>query len=346
MKFDFCIGNPPYQENIANRGEQPPVYHFFYDAAQTIADFATLITPARFLFGVGKTPKEWDQKMLNDDHFKVLNYWPSSKAVFNGVDIMGGVSIGCINRNKNYGAIEVFISDPILRNLANKVLSTKIISLNTIMYSNTSYKYASKFFTENPGFEERVSGGSARYLSSSVFDKFPEVFINKPANSKNYVQIIGRQDNTRTTKYLKRDYINPPENFGFYKVFLPGSNGSGALGEVASTSVIGDPIVGSPYVGATETFLSFGKYDTEKEANNLMKYIKTKFTRAMLGTKKVTQGNKTPNVWSNVPIQDFTAKSDIDWSKSIHEIDLQLYKKYGLNKAEIDFIETHVKEMA
>ena len=346
MKFDFCIGNPPYQENIENRGEQPPLYHFFYDAARTVANCSILITPARFLFGVGKTPRQWDQKMLNDEHFKVLNYWPASKSVFNGVDIKGGVAVGCINESKNYGAIEVFIQDETLRNLATKVLNTKIISLNTIMYSNTSYKYSSKFFIENPGFEERVSGGSARYLSSSVFDKFPEVFIDKPANNKDYIQIIGRQNNTRVKKYLKRDYINPPENFDYYKVFLPSSNGSGALGEVLSTPLVGEPLVGEPLVGSTETFISFGKYDTKEEANNLMKYIKTKFARTMLGTKKVTQGNKTPNVWSNVPFQDFTKKSDIDWSKSIHEIDVQLYKKYNLSEEEIQFIETHVKEMA
>jgi len=35
----------------------------------------------------------------------------------------------------------------------------------------------------------------------------------------------------------------------------------------------------------------------------------------------------------------------IDWDTSIHEIDLQLYAKYGLTDEEIDFIETHVKEM-
>lgn len=46
-----------------------------------------------------------------------------------------------------------------------------------------------------------------------------------------------------------------------------------------------------------------------------------------------------------VPIQDFTTTSDIDWSKSIAEIDRQLYAKYGLDENEINFIETKVKEM-
>ena len=43
---------------------------------------------------------------------------------------------------------------------------------------------------------------------------------------------------------------------------------------------------------------------------------------------------------------DFNTIRDIDWSKSILEIDLQLYRKYGLDEKEIEFIETHVKEMA
>ena len=73
--------------------------------------------------------------------------------------------------------------------------------------------------------------------------------------------------------------------------------------------------------------------------------MKTKFFRALLGVRKVTQ-HCPPAVWSMIPLQDFTPSSDIDWSKSIHEIDLQLYRKYGLSVEEIEFIETHVKEMA
>lgn len=76
-----------------------------------------------------------------------------------------------------------------------------------------------------------------------------------------------------------------------------------------------------------------------------MKYAKSKFARVMLGTLKVTQDNKKP-VWKYVPLQDFTPASDIDWSKSIPEIDQQLYAKYGLDEKEIEFIESHVKEMS
>ena len=75
-----------------------------------------------------------------------------------------------------------------------------------------------------------------------------------------------------------------------------------------------------------------------------MKYIKSKFARTMLGVLKVTQHNPAAK-WKYVPLQDFTPKSDIDWTQSIKSIDQQLYKKYGLDQNEINFIEDKVKAM-
>lgn len=65
----------------------------------------------------------------------------------------------------------------------------------------------------------------------------------------------------------------------------------------------------------------------------------------MLGILKITQDNNR-ETWRKVPLQNFTPNSDIDWSVPIPQIDQQLYRKYGLNEQEIEFIETHVKEMA
>ena len=80
------------------------------------------------------------------------------------------------------------------------------------------------------------------------------------------------------------------------------------------------------------------------ESENALKYIKTKFARAMLGVIKITQ-DLTPTKWKYVPLQDFKSSSDIDWSQSIAHIDKQLYKKYNLSDEEINFIENNVKEM-
>ena len=125
----------------------------------------------------------------------------------------------------------------------------------------------------------------------------------------------------------------------YFKVLLAKSNGNGTFGETLST-----PFIGKPKQANTQTFISLGMFETETEAQNLLLYIKTKFFRCLLSTMKVTQDNKQ-KVWINIPIQNFTSDSDIDWSKSISEIDQQLYKKYDLSEDEINFIETHVKEM-
>lgn len=109
--------------------------------------------------------------------------------------------------------------------------------------------------------------------------------------------------------------------------------------------LISKPVVGEPNDIATDTFICVGTCDTKFEATAIYKYVLSKFARALLGTLKVTQIN-SKETWANVPLQDFTPNSDIDWSKPIPQIDQQLYKKYGLDQSEIDFIETHVKEMA
>ena len=59
----------------------------------------------------------------------------------------------------------------------------------------------------------------------------------------------------------------------------------------------------------------------------------------------VSSINLSKEKFQFVPLQDFTANSDIDWNKSIAEIDAQLYRKYNLNNDEIDFIERMIKPM-
>ena len=45
MKFDFVIGNPPYQEEKEGTSDKP-VYDKFMDAAFDVADRVELIHPA------------------------------------------------------------------------------------------------------------------------------------------------------------------------------------------------------------------------------------------------------------------------------------------------------------
>lgn len=94
MKFDVVIGNPPYQEEAQGTStSDDPVYHLFIDEASKISDKSILITPARFLFNAGKTPKSWNKRILNSKHYKVCYFKQNSSEVFIGTDIKGGVAI-------------------------------------------------------------------------------------------------------------------------------------------------------------------------------------------------------------------------------------------------------------
>ena len=352
MKFDFAIGNPPYQDNTIgdNEGFAPPVYDKFIDSACDIANKVELIHPARFLFNAGSTPKAWNGKMLNNPHFKVLDYESNCTKIFPNTDIKGGVAITYYDDSKDYGPIGTFVEFKEMNSILKKVLSKKEDSLEMLGVSGYSYHFTEKMHIDFPKIKTTkiiekgkqkplLSKGHEYDLKSNVIDKLPMVFLDSPNSSDEFVSIIGRVANERVTKYIKREYINDVVNLDFFKVFIPKASGIGEFGEA-----LGPSIIATPATGHTETFFSIGKFNTKEEAENLLKYLKGKFSRSLLSILKKTQ-NITPGNFKYVPIQDFTCSSDIDWTKEISEIDQQLYRKYGLKQNEIDFIEKNVKEM-
>ena len=343
MKFDYIIGNPPYQEETLgdNKGYAPPIYHKFLENAYEVGNVVEMIHPARFLFNAGSTPKQWNQQMLEDPHLKVLWYEQDSSKVFQNTDIKGGVAVTYHDNDCEFEAIGTFTSYPELNIILHKVCDGTFESFSKIVVSRTAYRMTDIMHKEHPEALSQLSKGHPYDMSTNIFERLPQIFFDeKPNDDNKYIRILGRTGNERIFKYVRADYVNEVINLYKYKIFLPKANGIGALGEVLST-----PVLSEPGIGATETFLSIGAFDTQKEAENALKYIKTKFARIMLGVLKTTQ-DITPQKWANVPLQDFTPYSDIDWSISIREIDAQLYKKYGLTDEEIQFIESHVKEMA
>lgn len=343
MKFDVVIGNPPYQEEAQGTSTKDmPIYHKFIDSAIEVGEKACLITPARFLFNAGGTPKKWNREILKNPHVKVPYYEQNSAKVFPNTDIKGGIAITIFDKHKDYGAIETFTSFEELNSIMKKVNVASELSLAEIVTNRGAYRYSDLIYKDYPDAMKRVSD---RRLASNAFIKLRELFYNHIPNDGNeYIKILGRFDNERVYKWFRKDYINNPINLEKYKIIIPKANGSGAIGEVLSTPLIGEPLIGEPLIGYTETFIAIGAFITEFEANACLKYIKGKFSRAMLGILKITQDN-TKETWRKVPIQDFTPSSDIDWSQSIENIDQQLYKKYNLSQEEIDFIESKVRAM-
>ena len=338
MKFDVVIGNPPYQEEAQGTSTKDmPIYHKFISESYKISKKASLITPARFLSNAGGTPKTWNQQMLNNQHVKVSFFEQKSGNVFPGTDIKGGVAVTYYDTEQEFEPIEVFVPFIEMNSIRKKVIKKNFESIDQFVTNRGSYRYSDLIYTDFPNLMKRVSD---RRVASNAFEKLPELFFDvKPEDGNEYIKIYGRFNNERVYKWFRKDYVTCPSNFEKYKIILPKANGSGAIGEVLST-----PVIGYPVIGYTETFISVGEFNSLEEAEACLKYIKSKFLRTMLGVLKITQDN-TKAVWHYIPLQDFTVNSDIDWTQSVADIDRQLYQKYDLSPEEIAFIETHVREM-
>ena len=340
VKFDVVIGNPPYQnEGVGEVARDEPIYHKFMDLAYEVADKAVLITPARFLFNAGQTPKAWNKQMLEDEHLKVVYYSQKSEEVFPNTDIKGGVAVTYRDANRSFGAIETFTPIEWLNDLFHLVRHKVKRSFNEYLYGRSSYKLTRLVYEENPELKGRIKQSEEKSIGSNIFDKLPEIFTDSPKD-EDCIRIYGRQNNERVYKWIKKAYVQDHDNLNKYKVLLPKSNGSGAIGEVLST-----PLVGTPLVGHTQTFISFGAFITKTEAENCLKYIKTDIARAMLGTLKITQDNATKEVWSNVPWFDFSDYTIIDWSKSVAEIEEQLYTYFKVPDYIISELKENVRRM-
>lgn len=364
-KFDFCIGNPPYQSSGTTNNKAEAVYHHFYNAAEQIADKYMLISPARFLFNAGLTPKKWNKQMLNDEHLRVEEYFSNSGDVFANANINGGVAIVYRDSETSFGAIENFIPNDILRGLSNRFPKNEAKNLSSMVFGGRSeLKFNDVFLSDYPDTYQYILktlqakhpeiqklGPNEEYeIKSSSFERTPYAFrAQEPSTPDLYYKMLGIEKGKRVYKWVLRKYLSPryPDNNNIDKYKIMISNADGAAGQIGKpipARILGKPIIAEPYTTSIPTFMSIGMFDNIEEACALEKYVQTKFVRVLVGLVKITQ-HITPSSWTHVPLQNFTPNSDIDWSKSIADIDQQLYKKYELSDEEIQFIETHVKEM-
>lgn len=247
VKIKAVVGNPPYQEE-GESTRKAPIYHLFYDAAFKLSPIVSLITPGRYLFKAGQTPAEWMDRMLADPHFKVVDYFQKSNEVFPTVDIKGGVAIGLRNANKEFGAIGFFSEFPQLVSIMDKVRIHKDFvrgAFSETVSSQGIYRFSDLALTEVPRIYEVQGKGTAAKITSNAFENLTEIFVDSEDKlSDKGVQIMGRIKGSRETRWINAKYLQPCDFLNYYNVFVPEANGTGAIGEVLSTPVIGVPVIG------------------------------------------------------------------------------------------------------
>lgn len=343
MKFDVIIGNPPYQMSDGGAAASAmPIYQkFVKQAIELGAKYISMIMPSRWML-CGKGLDDFREFMINNESFRKLSDFLDPKECFPHNDIKGGVCFFLYDRDYigqtditvhtangetkslrylKEDDMDIYVRYSELITIMQKVQGNSSVMLDTIVSPSKPY-----------GFRGETMVSAKKY-------GLPE-FCDKEIGGGYKIFGLGEKKE-RMWKYLPQDYPFPKKSpcIDKYKVFIAKAYGCGAIGEVPST-----PVLSTPGEVCTETFIEIGPFETAIEAANVIKYIKTKFFRALVGIQKQTQ-DATRKVYRFVPIQDFTPNSDIDWNDNINGLDSQLFKKYNLNKEEIDFIKKNISEM-
>lgn len=175
-------------------------------------------------------------------------------------------------------------------------------------------------------------GIESNIVNSSAYHSKPDM-LERPVSCYGKNQKIG---------YIEYDDVPANKEWiGRWKVFTARANNIGT--ELNDDNL--NAFVGKDEI-CTESYMVIGAELnlTQEEAENIVKYLQTRFARFCHSLAKASQ-DATAKTYRFVPMQDFSAASAIDWSQDIAAIDQQLYARYELSAAEIDFIERIIKPM-
>lgn len=343
LKFEAIVGNPPYQEIISsNKSNKSLSKQLFPDFIKLTIKlnpkYVALITPSRWFTGDAQDGSfiKLRDFIKRNNHIKAIRNYPVAGNVFPDVFIAGGVNYYLYD--KTYSGkvdfatytngrlvsqkrdlfeegLDIVVSSSENYAILQKIRNESFVSLTTITKGRDAFG---------------ITGKNANNVSSST--AFNDAYELRCAHEE--IRYVSKDNITKNVELADK-----------WKVFISkGNGGAGTLGDEKQVAILGKPYIGKAKSVCTDSLIPIGCFETEEEALNLQKYIKTKFLRYIVGILKVSQ-NVSQNVYQFVPLQDFTINSDIDWSKSIPEIDQQLYKKYNLDETEIAFIESMIKPM-
>lgn len=334
MKFGAVVGNPPYQvmDGGGTGSSATPVYNKFVELAQNLSPkYVSMIIPAKWYTG-GKGLDDFRASMLNDKQLSCLYDVEDSRECFPTVDIAGGICYFLWQKGNNskcsvinivkgertrslryLNEHDTFIRNQQVLNIINKVKSqTSIGFLCQKVYSRKPFGIRSfqHGFPAKPGRDIALFGSDGiTYLEEKDVPQNKQLIPKwKVIMSKASAEHAGQTDANGRKRVVSRLEVLPPNTI------------------------------------CTESYLLLDVFESEMEAENMKKYIRTQFVRFLLASILITQ-NIVRDKFAFVPLQNFTSSSDINWSASVADIDQQLYRKYGLSADEIAFIEKMIKPM-
>lgn len=329
MKFNAIVGNPPYQVMDGGAGvSAKPVYNLFVDIAKVIKpSYISMIMPAKW-FTDGKGLGSFRTSMFADRRLSHIFDFVDSRDCFYNVDIAGGVCYFLWNSYADGNCQFTTL------HRGERTISTRDLSdMDEFIRHSEAVNIVD----------------SVKAKSNKFFDEI--VSTQKPFGLRTYITPLTTGD--LILKYNKGKGPYKSEMIEVGKSMIPQwkviiscltAEHAGQTDKEGRKKILSSLDMLMPKEICTETYMVVGSFDTEEEAINLTSYLRTKFTRFLIAQLAATQ-HLSKEKFALVPNQDFTSNSDIDWSKSVEEIDAQLYAKYDLSVEEVVFIESMIKPM-
>ena len=324
MKFDAIVGNPPYQvmDEGAKNSAKPLFHHFINLSKQLEPQYISFITPSRWFTG-GKGLDEFRTTMLQEQHLRVMVDFINSRDCFSNADIAGGINFflwdksyqgNCTITNMSNGKgvtmsrplnefaqYGLFVRSNTAHSLLHKVMSTKSPSLSELISARNPFKIS----TDQRGETDKRSKHLRLHSSSGVGYLAPTAELLANTYTSAFKVLC-----TRTMS----EHAGQPGKNGMYKV-------------LSYLKVL------EPNEVCTDSYIVIGCFKHKSEAQALYAYLRTCFVRYLL-LQALSSINVTRERFVFVPLQDFSNKSDIDWTQPIEAIDQSLFDKYGLTEDE------------
>lgn len=323
MKLDAIVGNPPYQVNVGvvkdNYGI--PVYNYFIDLSKSLRPlYISMISPSRWFTG-GRGLDDFRKTMLSDSRLRYIKDYADSKDIFPGVDISGGINYflwdnnylglcefhSIVNTKENImmrklDEYEIFTRQNEALSLISKIKNADESSISSMISTQTPFGFVTTFRgRENKRKNDVVlyTSGGITYVTSNEI-KWNIQWVEK------YKVIFSK---------ATCEHAGTPDKNGMYRVF-------------STMKIL------KPNEICTQSYLVGGVFDTLKEADNYLGYLKTRFVRGLI-LPTLTSQDLSADRFCFVPLQDFSKP----WT------DEELFKKYNLTDEEIQFIESMIKPM-
>lgn len=317
----IAIGNPPYQESDGGFGKSAKaVYNFFTEAllASPEINKFILVIPSRW-FGGGKGLDVFREKIMSLKSVKEIKYFNNSAKVFPTVDINGGVCF--LHVDKEYSG-SAFLSDDEHREIINMsefdIIPDDPKSFSIIRKVKNKWKEG---FVGDKAWPSKPFG-----LRTNYFDVNPDL-------GKTHSKGVACLSKGKKIKYAHRDHIKKNvKHIESWKVCAPKAAG-GSKGNRRSTIPLNQIFLIEKGMITTETYNVIDVFKTKKEAENFILYLKTDFSRYLVGLRKITQ-DLPPDRWNWVPY--------VDLKKSWNDEDL--CKLFGITKEERKHMANKVAE--